>query len=76
MKMSKQEREEIDHVDTDVPTCPYCGYQHEDHLHMSDGEEVSCEGCGKLFKLDVNDEKESYTTSKIDGEEDLAEGSD
>jgi transcription elongation factor Elf1 len=74
-KMSRPEQEEIVHVETDLPTCPYCGFEHEEHADMDDGEEISCENCGKLFKLEVVDALESYTTEKIEGQED-AEGSD
>jgi transposase-like protein len=76
MKMSKQEKEEIVHVETSLPVCPYCGYEHEEHADMDNGEEYSCEGCGKLFKLEVVDALESYTTYKIDGQQDEAEGAD
>jgi ribosomal protein S27AE len=73
--MSKPGQEEIEHLETDRPTCPYCGFEFADHEDMTDGEEYSCENCGKLFKLEVIDELESYSTYKIDGQEE-AEGSD
>jgi len=47
-----------------LPTCPYCGYRHEDYFEMEEGEQ-ECQNCGKHFTVMI--EREYYfTTRKIE----------
>ena len=54
--------------------CPYCGFHYgEDDLHES--MELTCDECGKKFKLEVEYEV-SYSTYKKDDAETKTKGDD
>jgi hypothetical protein len=59
-----EEIEETDRVETDFPTCPWCGHEREVDDEIKDGE-YDCEECGKIFML-IGNEWNTYTTRRIE----------
>ncbi len=54
----KADRDEIEHEDTDFPTCPHCGFEDRDWWdglddNMNDGDkwESECISCGKSYAV-------------------------
>jgi DNA-directed RNA polymerase subunit RPC12/RpoP len=48
--------EAIDHENTDLPVCPWCGYEHHDYFEFAttiQGDYYNCDRCGKPFELDA-----------------------
>lgn len=66
--MSDEEIKELfDTTFTHDPVCPYCRHVQADAWEMSDGSNW-CGACGKEFSL-CRHETVSYSTAKIDGDE-------
>ena len=60
---------DIDEFDTmyaDYPTCPWCGYEHDDYSDFSNGEyQCSNPECEKYFEVET-DVSVTFTTRRVE----------
>lgn len=65
---SMSEPEPIEHEHTELPICPYCGYEEWEKPEIFPGKTIegyeNCGECGKLFNIEYYEESETYTTEK------------
>lgn len=50
-------------MDGNLPTCPWCGYEHENYFEFDDGEH-DCDNCGQPFNVTVQ-HYTTYTTEAV-----------